>query len=93
MDIGSRLVHRAYVLVEAAVPAWDAIEDLITLANGDVDNLRRARRHAQATSVGKMETDPTTLEKAGFEPRLLQIADARRAGIGDLLDRAIASFS
>lgn len=93
MDIGDRLLHRAYVLVEAEVPTGDAIEDLVTLAQGSVDNLRVARAQAAAGEPGIEETDPMTLELVGFEPRLLQLARTRRAALGDLLDRAIASFS
>ena len=92
MDIGYRLLHRAYVLVEAEVPADDAIEDLVTLAQGNVVNLQLARAQAVASAQGMREADPMTLELAGFEPRLLQVASSRRAKLGDLLDRAIASF-
>ena len=92
MDIGNRLLHRAYVLVEAEVPTGDAIEDLVTLAHGNVENLRDARAQAVTGAVGTDDVDPMTLELAGFEPRLLQVAKMRRAALGDLLDRAIASF-
>jgi hypothetical protein len=93
MDIGNRLLHRAYVLVEAEIPTGDAIEDLVTLAHGNVENLRDARVQATSGAAGTDDVDPMTLELAGFEPRLLQIARMRRAALGDLLDRAIASFS
>jgi hypothetical protein len=92
MDIGNRLLHRAYVLVEAQVPTGDAIEDLVTLAHGRVENLREARAQAVAGASGTDDVDPMTLELAGFEPRLLQVARMRRAALGDLLDRAIAAF-
>lgn len=93
MDMGSRLIHRAYVLVESEIPAVDAIEDLVTLARGNVDNLRLARQQAAAQrSVPDEDVDPMTLELAGFEPRLSQVAQSRRSALGDLLDRAIASF-
>ena len=92
MDIGNRLLHRAYVLVEAEIPAGDAIEDLVTLARGDVDNLRNARRQAGATASAVSQSDPSALELAGFEPRLLETANRRREQLGSLLDRAIASF-
>lgn len=91
MDIGSRLVHRAYVLVEANVPAVEAIEDLVTLANGHVGHLREARTRAELVSGS--QADSTTLELAGFEPDLGEVAGRNRAALGDLLDRAIASFS
>ena len=93
MDIGNRLLHRAYVLVEAEVPTGDAIEDLVTLANGNVENLHDARAQAATGATGTDDLDPTTLELAGFEPRLLQVAKMRRAALGDLLDRAIARCS
>ncbi len=93
MDIGNRLLHRAYVLVEAEIPAGDAIEDLVTLAQGNVDNLKDAREQAAAVGDGMIDVDPQTLELAGFEPRLLQVARMRRAKLSDLLDRAIASFA
>jgi hypothetical protein len=92
MDIGNRLLHRAYVLVEAEIPTSDAIEDLVTLAQGDIDNLRDARQQAATTGAEMIDTDPMTLELAGFEPRLLQVARMRRAMLSDLLDRAIAAF-
>jgi hypothetical protein len=93
MDIGNRLLHRAYVLVEAEVPTSDAIEDLVSLAHGNVENLRDARDQAATGATGTDDFDPMTLELAGFEPRLLQIARMHRAALSDLLDRAIASFS
>jgi hypothetical protein len=89
MDIGNRLLHRAYVLVEAEVPAVEAIEDLITFAQGDVAQLEVARRHAHA---GGLPDSDEGLEVIGFEPGLVQVARLRRAALGDLLDRAIASF-
>jgi len=92
MDIGNRLLHRAYVLVEAEIPAGEAIEDLVTLAHGNVQNLRDARAQAATSAAGAKDADPMTLELAGFEPRLLQLAERRRTALGDLLDRAIASF-
>jgi hypothetical protein len=92
MDMGDRLLHRAYVLVEAEIPSGDAIEDLVTLAHGNVENLRCARARASSGFAGSVEADATALELAGFEPRLLQVASARRAALGNLLDRAIASF-
>jgi hypothetical protein len=91
MDIGNRLMHRAYVLVEAEVPTGEAIEDLVTLAHGDVTHLRSARHHATATSA-LPGPDPMSLEIAGFEPGLAHVARMRRSALGDLLDRAIASF-
>ncbi len=90
--MGNRLLHRAYVLVEAEIPTGDAIEDLITYAQGNIDHLKDARDQAAAAGAGVIDADPTTLELAGFEPRLLQVARTRRAGLSDLLDRAIASF-
>ena len=92
MDIGNRLLHRAYVLVEAEVPAGDAIEDLVTLARGNVANLRSARDQAGSTSMAMATSDPSALELAGFEPHLLDTANRRREQLGFLLDRAIASF-
>ncbi len=91
MDFGQNLLHRAYVLVEAEVPSLEAIEDLVTLAQGDVQHLRSAR--ALAESDPGAEADSTSLQLAGFEPDLAQVATRHRAALGDLLDRAIASFS
>jgi hypothetical protein len=90
MDIGVRLLHRAYVLVEAQIPAGEAIEDLVTLARGNVGHLVDARRQAQSDPA--LDLDGTTLELAGFGPNLALVAQARRAALGNLLDRAIASF-
>lgn len=90
MDHAHRLLHRAYVLIESEIPASDAIEDLVTLAKGNVDHLRRAR--TQADTAGA-EADPAALELAGFDLDLGQVASQRRSAIGDLLDRTIASFS
>ena len=87
--MGNRLLHRAYVLVEAEVPAWEAIEDLVTLAHGDVGHLEAARRQA---GRGSLPDSDDSLALVGFEPGLAQIARMRRAALGDLLDRAIASF-
>lgn len=89
MDHADRLLHRAYVLVEAEIPAPDAIEDLVTLSQGNVDHLMRARSQAETPGV---EADPGTLEMAGFDLDLGQVATERRNALGDLLDRAIASF-
>lgn len=89
MDHADRLVRRAYVLVEADIPSADAIEDLVTLAQGDVDHLRRARVQAD----GGIEADVAALEMAGFDSLLADVASGRRAALSDLLDRAIASFS
>jgi hypothetical protein len=89
MDIGNRLLHRAYVLVEAEIPAGAAIEDLVTLAQGDVSHLEMARQYALA---GDLPESDGSLEAIGFEPGLVQVARMRRAALGDLLDRAIASF-
>ncbi|MBT8217478.1 MAG: hypothetical protein HKN74_08955 [Acidimicrobiia bacterium] len=89
MDNGHRVLHRAYVLIEADVPASEAIEDLVTFAQGNVENLRSARRRAGGETT---LADPASLELIGFEPGLLQVARLRRAALGDLLDRAIASF-
>ena len=89
MDYADRLLHRAYVLVESEIPAADAIEDLVTLAQGNVQPLREAREQAEAGSG----IDPTALEMAGFDSGLSTLAADRRAALGDLLDRAIASFS
>jgi len=90
MDHADRLLHRAYVLVEAEIPGPDAIEDLVTLAQGNVDHLRRARSQAEASGA---EADPAALELAGFDLDLGQLASQRRTAIGDLLERTIASFS
>jgi hypothetical protein len=92
MDIGNRLLHRAYVLVESDVPAHDAIEDLVTLAQGNVDHLRSARDQAGSTARAVAYSDPSVLEMAGFEPNLLETANSRREQLGHLIDRAIASF-
>lgn len=92
MDIGNRLLHRAYVLVEAEVPAGDAIEDLVTLARGNIDNLYSARRRVETTAGALSLSDSSALELAGFEPRLLETANQRRERLGSLLDRAIDSF-
>lgn len=90
MNNGNPLVHRAYVLVEAEIPAGDAIEDLVTLAQGDVGRLQSARE--QISAAGFSPVDDDSLDVIGFEPGLVQIARLRRAALGDLLDRAIASF-
>jgi len=90
MDHADRLLHRAYVLVEAEIPASDAIEDLVTLAQGNVDHLRRARSQAETSGS---EADPHALELAGFDLDLGQVATQQRSALGDLLDRAIACFS
>lgn len=92
MDIGNRLLHRAYVLVEAEVPVGDAIEDLLTLARGNVDNLHNARCRVETTAGALSFGDSSALELAGFEPRLLDTANQRRERLGSLLDRAIDSF-
>ena len=92
MDIGDRLLHRAYVLVEAEIPPGDAIEDLVTLAHGNVANLQSARQRAAATTNAALDPDPAGLEAAGFEPGLVHLARRRRMALSDLLDRAIASF-
>ncbi|MGI9609411.1 MAG: hypothetical protein ACR2NL_03855 [Acidimicrobiia bacterium] len=92
MDIGNRVLHRAYVLVESEVPAVDAIEDLVTLAQGNVAHLQSARDQADATARAVPYDDPSVLELAGFEPHLLDTATRRREQLGHLLDRAIASF-
>jgi hypothetical protein len=92
MDIGNRLLHRAYVLVESEVPAGEAIEDLVTLAQGNVENLRAARAQAGSSALAAAESDPSALELAGFEPHLFDTATRRREQLGHLLDRAIASF-
>lgn len=92
MDIGNRLLHRAYVLVESEIPAGDAIEDLITLARGNVSHLRSARDQAGSTDRAVTQDDLSVLELAGFEPHLLDTATRRRQQLGSLLDRAIASF-
>ena len=89
MDMSNRLLHRAYVLVEAGVPAGAAIEDLVTLSRGDVTHLEAARRQAQDANLPDSEA---SLELVGFESGLVQVARMRRAALGDLLDRAIASF-
>lgn len=83
------LLHRAYVLVEADIPVAEAIEDLVTLAQGNVDHLRRAREMA----VAGAEADPGALELAGFDVDLGRVATTQRTALGELLDRAIASFS
>ena len=89
MDMASMLLHRAYTLVEAEIPAGEAIEDLVTLAKGDVTSLRSARSRAGG---GGLPEQSGTLELIGFEPGLVQVARRRRAALGDLLDRAIASY-
>ena len=88
MDYADRLLHRAYVLVESDIPAHDAIEDLVTLAQGNVDHVRRARQRAGTAA----ETDAAALELAGFDLDLGQLAASRRTALGELLDRTIASF-
>lgn len=90
MDHGHQLLHRAYTLVEAGIPAGDAIEDLITLAGGDVGRLEAARRRADG--AGMHQPDAEALELIGYDPGLAQVARSRRAALDDLLDRAIASF-
>ena len=92
MDIGNRLLHRAYVLVESEIPAGEAIEDLITLAHGNVAHLRSARDQAGSTPQAAAHSDPSVLEMAGFEPHLVDTASRRREQLGQLLDRAIACF-
>ena len=89
MDMGNRLLHRAYVLVEAEIPAGEAIEDLVTFAQGDVGFLEAARRQA---GTGSLPDPDDSLAMVGFEPGLVQVARMQRAAMGDLLDRAIASF-
>lgn len=92
MDIGNRLLHRAYVLVECEISAFEAIEDLVTLAQGNVAHLRSARDQAGSTAQAVALSDPSVLELAGFEPNLLATATRRREQLSHLLDRAIASF-
>ncbi len=89
MDIGNRVLHRAYLLVEAEIPAGEAIEDLVTLAHGKVSHLESARRQVGSGSL--LDSDDS-LALVGFEPGLAQVARMQRAALGDLLDRAIASF-
>ena len=89
MDMGNQLLHRAYVLVEAEIPAGEAIEDLVTLAHGNVGHLEAARRRAGS---GSLPASDESLAMVGFEPGLAHVARMRRAALGDLLDRAIASF-
>ena len=89
MDMGNRLLHRAYLLVEAQIPAWEAIEDLVTLAQGEVGHLEAAR---QQVGRGSLPDSDESLAMVGFEPGLAQVARMQRAALGDLLDRAIASF-
>ena len=89
MDLGNQLLHRAYLLVEAEIPAGDAIEDLVTLARGDVDHLQSARRRI---GNGNLPDADDSLALLGFEPGLARTARLQRAALGDLLDRAIASF-
>lgn len=88
MDHADRLLHRAYVLVESEVPATEAIEDLVTLAQGNVAYLEAARGLAHPGA----ETDQSALELAGFDADLGVVASRRRRDLADLLDRSIASF-
>ena len=85
MDIGNRLLHRAYVLVECEISAGEAIEDLVTLAQGNVAHLRSARDQAGSTARVVAQGDPSVLEMAGFEPHLLDTATQRREQLGHLL--------
>lgn len=89
MDMGNQLLHRAYLLVEAEIPAGEAIEDLVTLARGQVFHLEAARRQVGGGSLSDADD---SLALVGFEPGLAHMARLQRAALGDLLDRAIASF-
>ena len=60
-----------------------------SFAQGDVSHLEAARRRAGSASLPEPDGN---LELIGFEPGLVQVARLRRAALGDLLDRAIASF-
>ena len=93
MSIDDRLVHRAYTLVEAGVPIYDAIEDLVTVAHGCTTSLEaacaRAARYMPEDGVREAEA----LELAGFDAGLSQLAERRHEEIAELLERALRSVA
>lgn len=92
MDAGDRIVRRAYALVEAEIAAYDAIDDILSVAEGD----RRAIEAALAL-IGdpeEVDGDPSAvLVSVGFDADLAQLAARRRNAMRDLLYRAAASFA
>lgn len=92
MDAGDRIVRRAYALVEADIPAYDAIDDILAVAEGDRRLLEAAlSRMAESAEVDDSSSD--ALESVGFDTDLAQVAVRRRDAIRELLFRAVASFS
>ena len=92
MDAGDRIVRRAYALVEADIAPYDAIDDLLAVAEGD----RRALEAALALIGDPEEVDGSpsdALASVGFDVDLADVAVRRRNAMRDLLFRAVASFS
>lgn len=92
MDAGDRVVRRAYALVEAEIAAYDAIDDLLSVADGD----HRAIEAALALIGDEEHADDSStaaLESVGFDLDLAAVAARRRNAMRELLLRAAASFS
>lgn len=93
MSIDDRLVHRAYVLVEAGVPTAEAVEELVTVAHGSSSFLEAARDRAASYQPTDTAGVDEALEIAGFDAGLSHLAERRHEEISDLLDRAIRCVS
>ena len=91
MDRGDQLVRRAYTLIEAGVPAYDAIEDLLTLAQGDFGALQAALDRVEGQETLDVGEYGAMLEQAGFAADLADIAITRQNALRSLLRRTVAT--
>ena len=93
MSIDDRLVHRAYVLVEAGVPIEAAVEELVTVAHGSSSSLEAARDRAAGFDTSDLGDEDEALAIAGFDAGLSQLAERRHRQISDLLEQAVRCVS
>lgn len=90
MSVAHNIFYRAFTLVEAAVDYDSAIEDLVSLARGNVETLRQARSLVDEMGmVGDPADRAEVAGLAGWNEEVADFESYQRHAVQTLLDRAV----